>query len=590
MRKLIVTFFSLLAFMISHGQHATIYTQLPVDHIKVSASSELNSKSVFSVVNGAGMIGRKHNAHNLGHGMWVSKVSKKNVRYNESTHEGIVWFSCDFGKVVGDIDMIQIWNYNQAEHTRRGLKKVYIEYSSDGISWTILRNKDKDYHIFPESIGRNPEGVSYVLDSSGLKARYICFTAATDGDGNYYDRNNPVILQEASDMYQDINYYGLSEVKFFKKELMPISKVGAIKDFSLIAGQGYLKSNDGPKREYTLKFDSPLYVDAVITFNIGNKKWKEKILASPIGIEEYAGCFPAGYMDKMESMDIDVKTMQGNVNKTVEVPGARKWIVNFFPHSHLDIGYTHRQDDVMKLQWRNIERALDLADRTKNYPDGSKFKWNSEATWAISEYIEKYRGTEKGDRIKKAVQDGILNIDMGLGSILTGISRQEEIMHVFDDGHKISKEFNVELNTAMMSDVPGQVWGFATSMAKNGVKYYSGAPNYVPFYGKIGNDRAAALHTKWGDRPFYWQSQSGTDKVLVWQAGRGYSWFHGWLANRIGVCGIEPIWSYLSELEEGRFPYDRCYLRYTVHGDNGPPDESMPDVIRAWNEKYESPK
>ena len=45
---------------------------------------------------------------------------------------------------------------------------------------------------------------------------------------------------------------------------------------------------------------------------------------------------------------------------------------------------------------------------------------------------------------------------MSLGSILTGISRQEELMHIFDDAHWISDEVGVELNTAMMSDVPGQ--------------------------------------------------------------------------------------------------------------------------------------
>ena len=46
--------------------------------------------------------------------------------------------------------------------------------------------------------------------------------------------------------------------------------------------------------------------------------------------------------------------------------------------------------------------------------------------------------------------------------------------------------------------------------------------------------------------------------------GRGYSWFHGWLANRIGVCGLEPIWDYLTELETEEFPYQTCYLRYTL--------------------------
>jgi alpha-mannosidase len=53
---------------------------------------------------------------------------------------------------------------------------------------------------------------------------------------------------------------------------------------------------------------------------------------------------------------------------------------------------------------------------------------------------------------------------------------------------------------------------------------------------------------------------------------------------------VEPIWNYLQELETDEFPYNTCYLRYTVHGDNGPPDELMPDVIRAWNERYDSPQ
>lgn len=53
---------------------------------------------------------------------------------------------------------------------------------------------------------------------------------------------------------------------------------------------------------------------------------------------------------------------------------------------------------------------------------------------------------------------------------------------------------------------------------------------------------------------------------------------------------MEPIWNYLQELETDEFPYNTCYLRYTVHGDNGPPDELMPDVIRAWNERYDSPQ
>lgn len=591
MKNVLIVLLFLIAAADSHAQRIAVYKQIASDAITVSASSEFNKGSLPSVVNGDGMLGRRHNAHNLGKGMWLSQVSKDRIRYNESTREGVVWLVCDFGKMnlLPCIDLIQIWNYNQSEHTRRGLKKVYIEYSRDGKDWHLLRNGKEDYHLIPESTGRNPEAVDFTLETSGLQARYICFTAAADGEGNYYDRQNPVIMQEAADMHQNIDYYGLSEIRFFRKEILPVQTVGKLTELSFAAGQGYLKSPEGPRREFSLHFDTPLYAGASLSFECGEKRWKEKILASAVGIEDYAGCFPAGYMEEAASLTVTVDSRQGKLIRQYEVPGARKWTVCFFPHSHLDIGYTHRQNDVMKLQWRNLERALDLAERTKDYPDGARYRWNTEATWPVAAYLKEYAGTEKAARLIQAIRDGIINVDMALGSILTGISRQEELMHIFDDAHQISRLTGVELNTAMMSDVPGQVWGLATAMAKNGVRYYSPGPNYVPFYGRIGNDRAAALHVKWGDRPFYWQSQSGTDKVLVWQAGRGYSWFHGWLANRLGVCGVEPIWEYLTELEREEFPYPTCYLRYTVHGDNGPPDESMPDIIRRWNERYESP-
>lgn len=589
MKKIAVILLTILMTATSHAQHTSVFKQITPNLIKASASSELNVGSTQSVVNGDGMLGRKHNAHNLGNGMWVSKVSKKQVQYNAHTQKGIVWFACELSN-NHPIDLIQIWNHNQSEHTRRGLKKVYIEYSADGKTWNLLKNNGLSYHIIPESVGRNPEAADFTLETPSLQARYFCFTAAADGEGNYYDRKNPIVLREAADMQQNIDYYGLSEIRFFDKETVPVSSLPPLNNVSFSAGQGYLKTLEGPRREYTLQFNTPIYTEAEITLQLGNKTWREKIPASAIGTEEFSGCFPAGYMEETATLKVKVDSKQGAVESKCQVPGARKWTVCFFPHSHLDIGYTHRQDDVMKLQWRILERALDLAERTQNYPEGARFRWNTEVTWALAGYLDEYAGTEKAARLIKAIRDGVINVDMGLGSILTGISRQEELMHIFDDGHRISKELGVKLNTAMMSDVPGQAWGLATAMAKNGVKYFSPGPNYVPFYGKIGNDRAAALHTKWGDRPFYWQSQSGTDKVLVWQAGRGYSWFHGWLANRIGVCGLEPIWSYLTELETDEFPYNTCYLRYTVHGDNGPPDESMPDVIRAWNERYDSPQ
>lgn len=591
MNRCFITLCILISSIQLFGQNVKVYTQIPSAQVSATASSELPKSTAMEAVNGEGMQGDMHIAQNLGMKMWTSKASAERVRANEFTKEGVVWFMCEIGKTPAPvhIDLIRIWNQNQSQHTRRGLKKVYIEYSVDGKNWKLLKNKGLDYHIINESVGQNPEPANFTLETGGIKIKYLCITADIK-EGNYYDRNNKLILREADDMHQNIDYYGLSEIRFYQKENKQITKLDKLSDISFEASQGYLKTDNGPSREYVLKLDAPLYCGGQLDFAIDGQKWSKVIEPSPIGISSVEGLFPAGYMEESVDLKIKLHTRQGNVEKQYNIPGARQWKLYFLPHSHLDIGYTHAQDDVMKLQWRNFDRALELAERSASNPEGSRFKWNSEATWALMGYLEHYKGTEKYDKMIRAIQDGTLGVDASLGSILTGICKQEELMHLFDDAHKISRLTGVEFNTAMMSDVPGQSWGMVTAMAQNGVKYYSAGPNYVPFYGKVGNDRAAHLHVKWGDKPFYWQSQSGKEKILFWQTGRGYSLFHGWLANRLSVCGLTPIWEYLTNLEAREYPYSTCYLRYTVNGDNGPPDELMPDVIKEWNEKYDSPK
>lgn len=565
-----------------------LYQQVPSANITASASSAIKSSPASNAVDGKGMLGDCHVANNLGEGMWVSAVSKNKVRYSKATREGAVWFLCSFDKPT-DIEQLRVWNHNQNEHTRRGLRKVYIEYSADGSKWNLLADGSHDYHIIPESKGRNPEEADYIFSFPKINARYVCITAAAGGEGNYYDRENAIIMREAADMHQNPDYYGLAELRFYNSASVSTYSLDKITALTPKFSQGYLKTEQGPAREFSVSFDKPLYCGGTLSFLMNGKAWEAKIEPSAEGVTRYEGLFPAGYMEEKATLVTTLRSEQGRVNRTDEVPAARKWVVAFFPHSHQDIGYTHRQNDVMRLQWRNLERAMEMADRTRSYPAGARYKWNTEATWSIMGYLQEYAGTDKARRVIDAIKRGDICVDACIGSELTGISRQEELMHYFDDAHRIEAMTGVPCNTAMMSDVPGQVWGLVTAMANNGVKYYSPGPNYVPFYGKIGNDRAGALHIDWGDRPFYWQSQSGTDKVLVWEAGRGYSWFHGWLAGRLSVCGVEPVWEYLQELETDRFPYNTCYLRYTVHGDNGPPDELMPEVIKDWNERYDSP-
>ncbi len=578
---------ALLLTQVSRAQQIEVYEPVPPDAIQVESSSAFPGFPDEETINGSGMKGHGHAAHNLGKTMWISQVSEGSVQARPQTREGVVWLLYTFDKERAPA-FVEIWNHNQHDHTRRGLRKVYLQYSSDGENWKTLRDGDRDYFIVPQSQGKKSEPADFRLDLSGLRFKYFCITADKK-EGNYYHDGSPHVLEDAQWKNQNVNYYGLSEIRFYEKHRRALKRLAKVDDVSFIPTQGYRRTPEGPRREYGISFNNPLFDGATIELSYGDKKITEKIPASKMGLYEFTGLFPPGLMEEAIDVSIAFKSRQGSSAKQMVMEGARKWEVYFLPHSHLDIGYTHKHEDVMSLQLRNIERAVMLAERTKDYPEGSQFKWNIETMWPVNEYLERYKNTPQLAAFKSAVKDGSVALNGSIGNILTGLCKQEELTHLFDDAHRVGKELGVEVRSVMMSDVPGASWGVVTAMAENGMKYFSMAPNYVPHL-ETGGSRVGLAHKEWGDYPFYWESQSGGEKVLCWSAGKGYSYFHDWLAGKLSSSGLDPLWEYLNTLEVKEFPYNFSYLRYTVNGDNGPPDSEMPDIIRKWNELYEYPK
>jgi len=565
-----------------------VYVPIQKEFISVKASSEFKGFPAIETINGSGMVNNYHRSHNLGNMMWISTPSTQLVSATEDTQKGVVWLVYSFDK-PRTVDLLEIWNHNQSDHTNRGLQKVYLQYSNDGTIWNTLKDGNRDYFILPESKGRKLEPADFSLNLKGLTFKYFVITADKE-QGNYYHDGNEKTLQDAKHGNQNIDYYGLSEVRFYELKRCQIDALPHIDDFRFKASQAYVHSLEGPCREFTIEYEKPVYAGGKLFLECNGKKKTIEIPKSKSGITTYTSTFMAGMMENNTDVKLKFISAQGTCEKIFNVAGARKWTVYFLPHSHLDIGYTHRHEDVLALQWRNLERAMDLAEATKCYPQGAQFHWNSETMWCVTEYLKKYQGTSKAERLKKAIKEGVIGLDASLASMLTGICKQEEMTHLFDDAYGLEKELGIDINTAMMSDVPGASWGTVTAMAQNGVKYFSMAPNYVPFYPPVGGSRVGNVHREWGDFPFYWESASGKERIMFWSAGKGYSFFHSWLTDKLSACGTEPIWEYLTELENKPYPYDIAYLRYTIQGDNGPPDDLMPEIIKEWNQRYDYPQ
>ena len=255
---------------------------------------------------------------------------------------------------------------------------------------------------------------------------------------------------------------------------------------------------------------------------------------------------------------------------------ARKWEVYILHHTHLDIGYTHVQTEVMTRQWEHLEKAMELDRATRDYPEGARFKWLPEGLWAVDGYLEQASDEQKTALID-AVKKGSIGLDALYGHELTALCRPEELLELTYCARRLARDYGLTIDTAMITDVPGYTWGIVPALAQSGVRYFGSGPNRT--------HRIGFTLSEWGDKPCYWVAPSGEERVLFWVAGEGYSLYHDAPmrdGSRILAC--------LNRLEEKEYPYDITYLRYNIGGDNGPPDEGLCDFVREWNETHAYPR
>lgn len=347
--------------------------------------------------------------------------------------------------------------------------------------------------------------------------------------------------------------------------------------------EALIRENGGARQSLRLEI-SHIAPAAPLEVNIQGTTFREKLLLGYNRLQ-----LPVTAVSSPVDLPIEI-TIGGRPSERLTVrltPVVRReiWLL---PHSHNDIGYSDRQDIVEKNHWAFFEKAIEIAERTASYPEGARFKWNSEVLWAVDSYL---RGAspEKKAAFIRAVKAGRLGLQGLYANVLTGIAPAEELDHFLDYARELSREEGLPIDSVMITDIPSTTWSLVPILAQNGIKYFSSGPNYMPHL-PDGGDRIGRAMQAWADKPFYWISPSGKEKILFWMAGRGYSWFHGLNMGSLSADKSKPVLDYCRELTEKDYPYDMVQVRYTTGGDNGPPDPNLPDFVRDWNEKYESPR
>src|ERR1700757_5279 len=283
------------------------------------------------------------------------------------------------------------------------------------------------------------------------------------------------------------------------------------------------------------------------------------------------------YIDPVETARqvlVDYEIAGKSESAEVRIEPVRKVQIFILPHSHHDLGYTDLQGNVEEKQMANISRGIELARNTANYPPGAGFVWNLEVLWGADRFMRTKTAPEREELIS-AVKKGWIGLNGMYANELTGLCRPEELLQLFRYGTELGNLCGIAVDSAMISDVPGYTWGTVSAMAQAGIRYFSAAPN---FFDRIGN-----FMVEWQDKPFWWISPSGNERVLVWIPWTGYAMSH--------VMRLDTEWvnKYQARLDEIGFPYQISYIRWSGHGDNAEPDPEICEFVKKWNQEYEWP-
>jgi hypothetical protein len=258
------------------------------------------------------------------------------------------------------------------------------------------------------------------------------------------------------------------------------------------------------------------------------------------GTQTFKLLVPAVATERQAEVSVEV----GGESLTVPVTlkPVRKLTIYVLPHSHHDLGYTDFQTNVIEKQMNNLRKAMAIARRTENYPAGARFVWNTEVLWSADDFMQRASDADKMQFVD-AVKHGRIALNGMYANELTGLCRPEELLQLCAYSTRLGTQCGVKVDSAMQSDVPGMTWGTATAMAQAGIRYFSLAPNYF--------DRIGDLMVQWQDKPFWWLSPSGKEKILVWLPWTGYA-----LSHIIGRFSPAWVGDYQQHLDSLQFPYD----------------------------------
>lgn len=250
-------------------------------------------------------------------------------------------------------------------------------------------------------------------------------------------------------------------------------------------------------------------------------------------------------------------------------------------HSHVDVGYTHPQSMYWQLQKDYLSAALDMLDRTDDWPDDlSRPRWTAEVTAPVMRWLE--TATE-GDvvRLKRHLKSGRFGIS-GFQYNTTPLCSAEGLARQLYHVRTLRERLGAVIRVVNQHDVTGIPWTAVDLLLDSRIELLIMGINL--HLGGTPMPRPAV---------YRWKGPSGRELLVM--NGEHYSMFDQWCrTNSRDLDTIQGgLQKYLRHLKGLNYPYDFVYLSAThapLMYDNSPPNQDLPDVVRRWNREGRRPR
>src|SRR5881409_2202575 len=189
---------------------------------------------------------------------------------------------------------------------------------------------------------------------------------------------------------------------------------------------------------------------------------------------------------------------------------AKRWTVYWLSSIHTDVGYTDLQERALEIHRKNLDAALAWMTTHRD------FHFTAECALQVLSYLEN-RSPEAGDALVQAISGGKIAWQALFANMLTGILDHETFARLVWPAGKLARERGLTVQSAQITDVPGQTLTFPMLLAASGVKYLASGPNperAVPLLPSSGGGGAEGTIYP---QLYYWEGPDGS-RVLHWRA------------------------------------------------------------------------